>query len=156
MSAALVEVDRIRKVYALPRERLLAAPPQVVAVDGVSFALTAGRSLAVVGESGSGKSTLARLVMALEPPTEGRVLHSGRDLAALPADELRRARVDFQMVLQDPYGSLDPRRTIGWTIAEPLAALAGAGRAAEASRHQRLAARLLDAMTKESGTATLM
>jgi peptide/nickel transport system ATP-binding protein len=133
-TAALVQAESVRKVYALPRERLLGPPPEVVAVDGVSFSLQAGRSLAVVGESGSGKSTLARLVMALEPPTAGRVLHSGRDLARVSADELRRARADFQMVFQDPYGSLDPRRTIGWTIAEPLAALKGAGRAESRER----------------------
>ncbi|WP_119418663.1 ABC transporter ATP-binding protein [Desertibaculum subflavum] len=134
MSAALVEAERLRKVYALPRERLTAPAPQVVAVDGVSFTLQAGRSLAVVGESGSGKSTLARLVMALEPPTAGRILQSGRDLAALSPGELRRARADFQMVFQDPYGSLDPRRTVGWTIAEPLSALTDAGRAEQRER----------------------
>jgi peptide/nickel transport system ATP-binding protein len=134
MSDALVQADDLRKIYALPRERLMAPPPQVIAVDGVSFTMAAGRSLAVVGESGSGMSTLARLVMALEPPTGGRILQSGRDLAKLSIEELRRARADFQMVFQDPYGSLDPRRTIGWTIAEPLVALKGAGRAEQRAR----------------------
>ena len=65
-----------------------------------------------MGESGSGKSTLARLVMALDRPTAGRVLMQGRDLHALPRAELRQARRDFQMVFQDPYGSLDPRQTV--------------------------------------------
>ncbi len=119
---ALLEVDNAVRHYRLPREHLFAAPPVVHALQGVSFTLQAGRSLGVVGESGSGKSTLARLVMALERPTAGRVLLQGRDLNALPPSELRRARADFQMVFQDPFGSLDPRLPIGRTVAEPLAA----------------------------------
>jgi len=83
----------------------------------------AGRSLGIVGESGSGKSTFARLVMALERPTSGSVSLLGRDLNRIPADEVRRARRDFQMVFQDPYGSLDPRQTIARIVAEPLTAL---------------------------------
>ena len=121
MTALLTVVDAV-KHYRLPRERLFAPPPVVHALQGVSFTLQAGRSLGVVGESGSGKSTLARLVMALERPTSGRVLLQGRDLNALPAAELRRARAAFQMVFQDPFGSLDPRQAIGRTVAEPLAA----------------------------------
>ncbi|MDE2094633.1 MAG: ATP-binding cassette domain-containing protein, partial [Burkholderiales bacterium] len=74
----------------------------------------------IVGESGSGKSTLARLVMALEAPTAGRVQLLGRDLNALAPAALRAARCDFQMVFQDPYGSLDPRQRIGRIVAEPL------------------------------------
>ena len=119
---ALLEVDNATRHYRLPREHLFAAPPVVHALQGVSFTLQAGRSLGVVGESGSGKSTLARLVMALERPTAGRVLMQGRDLNALPPAALRRARADFQMVFQDPFGSLDPRLPIGRTVAEPLAA----------------------------------
>jgi len=137
--SALVEAEGLRKVYALPRERLLQPAGEVVAVADVSFVLQAGRSLGVVGESGSGKSTLARLVMALEQPTAGTVRFAGRDLFALPREELRRARVDFQMVFQDPYGSLDPRRTVGWTIAEPLAALA---KSSAGEQRERVAAML--------------
>ncbi|MGE5116434.1 MAG: ATP-binding cassette domain-containing protein, partial [Betaproteobacteria bacterium] len=94
--------------------------------DGVSFTIQAGRSLGVVGESGSGKSTLARLVMALDRPSAGRVRLLGRDLHALAERELRAARRDFQMVFQDPYGSLDPRQRVGRIVAEPLAAMPGA------------------------------
>ena len=142
MTAPLLGVENVSKRYRLPRERLLAAPPEVQALDGVSFTLQAGRSLGVVGESGSGKSTLARLVMALEAPTSGQVRLEGEDLHALPPAELRRRRSALQMVFQDPYGSLDPRRTVLQTVAEPLAVLLGAGRAEQRER----AAEVLDAV----------
>ncbi len=119
-SDVLLEVHDLAKHYRLPRDRLLHPPPQVQALRGVSFQLRAGRSLGIVGESGSGKSTLARLVMALEAPTHGQVRLLGRDLNALNASELRAARRDFQMVFQDPYGSLDPRQRVGRIVAEPL------------------------------------
>jgi peptide/nickel transport system ATP-binding protein len=126
MTAALLRVEGLAKRYRLPRARLLGRAPEIRALDGVSFELMPGRSLGVVGESGSGKSTLARLVMALEKPSAGNVWIDGRDLHALSAAELRRARVMLQMVFQDPYGSLDPRRTVQQTVAEPLAVLLGA------------------------------
>jgi peptide/nickel transport system ATP-binding protein len=134
MTEALLTVENLCKRYRLPREHLLSAAPEVQALDGVSFVLHAGKSLGVVGESGSGKSTLARLVMALETPTAGRVVLDGLDLQTLPRNELRRARSQLQMVFQDPYGSLDPRRTVGQTVAEPLAVLHGASRAEQRER----------------------
>jgi peptide/nickel transport system ATP-binding protein len=120
----LLQVERLGKQYRLPRQRLLGAAHYVQALDEVSFTLQAGRSLGVVGESGSGKSTLARLVTALEAPTSGNVRFEGRDLHALPADELRRARAGFQMVFQDPFGSLDPRQTVARIVGEPMEAQA--------------------------------
>ena len=119
----LLVVTGLVKHYRLPRESLLRAAPVVQALRGVGFTLQAGRSLGIVGESGSGKSTLARLVMALEAPTSGSVTLRGRDLNALSAADLRAARVDFQMVFQDPYGSLDPRQRVGRIVAEPLSAM---------------------------------
>jgi peptide/nickel transport system ATP-binding protein len=116
----LLEVRDLVKRYHLPRESLLEPAPVVEALRGVSFTVHAGRSLGIVGESGSGKSTLARLVMALEAPTEGRVQVLGRDLNALSPAELIAARRDFQMVFQDPYGSLDPRQRVERIVAEPL------------------------------------
>ncbi len=121
MTAPLLQVESLGQRYRLPRQSLLAPAPELVALDGVSFTLQAGRSLGIVGESGSGKSTLARLVMALERPSQGRVRFDGQDLHALDAAALRRARAGFQMVFQDPFGSLDPRRRVGQTVAEPLA-----------------------------------
>ncbi len=125
MSTPLLEVRDLTRRYKLPRESLLHAPPMVDALKGVSLHIESGRSLGVVGESGSGKSTLARLVMALEAPTSGSVRLLGRDLNQLPREELRLARRDFQMVFQDPYGSLDPRQTVERIVAEPLRAQGG-------------------------------
>ena len=134
MTEPLLVIDHVSKQYRLPREHLLAAAPVVQALDDVSFTLQPGRSLGIVGESGSGKSTLARLVMALEAPTHGRVILDGQDLNTLSPAELRRTRSKVQMVFQDPYGSLDPRRTVGQTVAEPLAVLHGASRSAQRAR----------------------
>lgn len=142
MTGPLLQVEKLVREYTLPREKLMQPPPKVHALNGVSFTIEAGRSLGIVGESGSGKSTLARLVMALDKPTSGRVLLQGRDLHALPREDLRLARRDFQMVFQDPYGSLDPRQTIERIVTEPLAAQGDAGRA---EQHKR-AAEALDAV----------
>jgi peptide/nickel transport system ATP-binding protein len=130
----LLEVDDLVQRYTLPRENLFRAAPEVLALNGVSLRLAAGKSLGVVGESGSGKSTLARAVMALETPTSGSVKLLGRDLHRLPAGELRSARRDFQMVFQDPYGSLDPRQTVARIVAEPLTALGRIDRAEQRGR----------------------
>ena len=136
MKDTLLDVRDLVKHYRLPRESLFRRAPQVQALRGVSLQVHAGRSLGLVGESGSGKSTLARLVMALEAPSEGCVRLLGRDLNALPAGELRAARRDFQMVFQDPYGSLDPRQRGGRVVAEPLVG------ATAADTRQRVAASL--------------
>ena len=118
----LLQVTDLVREYTLPREHLFRPPGTVQALNGVSFSIAAGRSLGVVGESGSGKSTLARLVMALDAPTAGTVELLGRNLHQLPAEQLRQARRDFQMVFQDPYGSLDPRQTVERIVTEPLQA----------------------------------
>ncbi len=120
----LLQVDQVTRTYTLPREKLWAKAPLVHALQGVSLSVTTGQSLGIVGESGSGKSTLARLVMALEPPSSRA--RSGFWAATwphwTPPDKLRAARRDFQMVFQDPYGSLDPRQTVERIVTEPLQA----------------------------------
>ncbi|HWA89072.1 MAG TPA: ABC transporter ATP-binding protein [Rhizomicrobium sp.] len=93
------------------------------AVDGVSFQLAQGETLGIVGESGCGKSSLARAVLKLLPKTDGAVLWLGRDLGPLSERDVRKLRKDFQIVFQDPLASLDPRMTVGESIAEPLKAL---------------------------------
>ena len=129
--APLLQVKDLVREYTLPREHLFRPPGKVHALNGVSFSIASGRSLGVVGESGSGKSTLARLVMALDTPTAGTVELRGRNLHQLPAEQLRHARRDFQMVFQDPYGSLDPRQTVERIVTEPLQAQGETSRAAQ-------------------------
>jgi len=118
--SALLQVVDLKKTFKLARPNLFAPHPSRRAVDGVSFEVEAGRSFGIVGESGSGKSTLARAAMALVKPTSGEVLLEGRSLFALSHAELKAARAHFQMIFQDPYGSLDPRQTIARIVAEPL------------------------------------
>ena len=119
MSAPLLEVKHLTRDYLL-RSRDGFARQTLRAVDDVSFSVARGEVLGIVGESGCGKSTLARIVMALDRPTAGEVLLEGTSLFQLSPSELRRRRRDFQMVFQDPYGSLDPRHSVGRIIAEPL------------------------------------
>ena len=137
MNAAtpLLEIENLVRDYALPRQRLFGPVPTLRAVDGVSLSVAPGESFGLVGESGCGKSTLARLAMALDRPSAGEVRFQGRNLFALPTAELRPLRRDFQMVFQDPYGSLDPRHKVGRIVAEPLQRLAaGAERQSPADR----------------------
>ena len=119
-AAVLLDVQHVSQRYTLPKASVFAQASHIQALSDVSFQLRAGKSLGIVGESGSGKSTLARLVMALEKPTQGKVIFKGQDLNALPPKELRAARSSFQMVFQDPYSSLDPRQKILHTVTEPL------------------------------------
>jgi peptide/nickel transport system ATP-binding protein len=148
----LLDVQHLSQQYALPKPSLFAKAGHIQALNDVSFQLAAGKSMGIVGESGSGKSTLARLVMALEKPTQGRVLFKGQDLNALPQDALRRARSDFQMVFQDPYGSLDPRQKVLRIVSEPLSSTlnnpSGQALNAQALSAQELKDRAAQALTE--------
>ena len=94
--------------------------PVLKAVDGVSFALTPGETLGLVGESGCGKSTLGRLALALLPPTRGRIVFAGEDLARVSRKHLKELRRQIQIIFQDPYSSLNPRMTAGQILEEPF------------------------------------
>ena len=118
--APLLDVTGLRKSFPLARTKWFGPRPRRLAVDGVDFRVRSGRSFGIVGESGSGKSTVARLVMALTTADAGAVQFEGRDLFTLSRRELKAARAHFQMVFQDPYGSLDPRMKIASIVAEPL------------------------------------
>ena len=118
MTAPLLAIENLSRDYALRGAG--GAIRSLRAVDGVSLDVASGSIFAVVGESGCGKSTLARIVMALDRPTGGTVRLGGDDLFALSPKALARKRRDFQMVFQDPYGSLNPRHSVGRIVAEPL------------------------------------
>jgi dipeptide transport system ATP-binding protein len=118
---AVLEAHDLHRHYPVHRG-LFARAATVRALNGVSFTLDAGRTLAVVGESGCGKSTLARLLTMIEPPTAGRLELAGGDVARTDAATRRRLRREVQIVFQNPYGSLNPRQTVGQALIEPLLA----------------------------------
>ena len=120
---SLLEIRKVVREYILPRQQLFSSAKRFRALDGVSLTVNSGESFGIVGESGCGKSTLARTVMALEAPQSGEICFQGKILHALKAKELRRVRSGLQMIFQDPYGSLDPRQSVGKIIAEPLSLL---------------------------------
>jgi dipeptide transport system ATP-binding protein len=119
MSAPVIEARDLARHYSV-RRGPFAQPSLVRALNGVSFSLEAGRTLAVVGESGCGKSTLARLLTMIEVPTEGVLAIDGTDVASLDGGQRRALRRAVQIVFQNPYGSLNPRQTIGDALEEPL------------------------------------
>ncbi len=116
----LLQVTALAKTFGGGRWLLGKQRAAVRAVDGVSFELRAGETLGLVGETGSGKSTLGRLVLRLIEPSSGRIAFAGEELTAKSIAEVRRLRAGLQMVFQDPYGSLDPRMSVGDLIAEPM------------------------------------
>ncbi|HEY8948702.1 MAG TPA: ABC transporter ATP-binding protein [Rhizomicrobium sp.] len=120
----LLDVDDLKVYFPIKTGGFLISKTKPLrAVDGVSFSLRQGETLGIVGESGCGKSTLARAVMKLIDKTDGAVVWAGRDLGDLHGSDVRKLRSEFQIVFQDPLASLDPRMTIGESIAEPLVTL---------------------------------
>ena len=117
---ALLEVRDLKKYFPIRKGLLSKTVGHVKAVDGVSFDVRRGETLGLVGESGSGKSTTGRALLRLIEPTAGSVTFDGQDVLAMAEDELRRLRRRAQIVFQDPYGSLNPRMTVGDTIREVL------------------------------------
>jgi oligopeptide transport system ATP-binding protein len=121
MSDLVLETHDLVKHFPLTRgivfKRQIGA---VQAVDGVNLRLHRGETLGIVGESGCGKSTLARLLVGLERPTSGSIVVQGRDMSKVQGAELRRARRNLQLVMQDPYTSLNPRMTVGDIVGEPF------------------------------------
>ncbi|MEI9997354.1 MAG: ABC transporter ATP-binding protein [Rhizomicrobium sp.] len=119
----LLTVDDLKVYFPVRGNGFFAKPKPLRAVDGVSFTLREGETLGIVGESGCGKSTLARAVLQLLPKTEGTVVWMTRDLDKISPADQRHLRKELQIVFQDPLASLDPRMTIGESIAEPLRTL---------------------------------
>ena len=122
MSRALLRAESIGKTFVSAGGLHLAgtAPQPVRAVDGVSFEVGPGETLALVGELGCGKSTLGRLLLRLIEPSAGKVYFEDQDLTGMDGRQMRRMRAKMQMIFQDPYGSLSPRRTIADIVAEPM------------------------------------
>ncbi|MGW7550514.1 ABC transporter ATP-binding protein [Streptomyces rimosus] len=138
----LLDLDNVTKRYALhagPFARRKGAR-EVGAVAGVSLTVTRGETFGIVGESGCGKSTLGRLVVGLEPPTDGTIRFAGRDIGALSRRESRAHRRDVQLMFQDSYASMDPRMRVGTILREPLV-IQGIG---DRTAQQRRVAALLD------------
>ena len=113
MAAPVIEVQGLKKYFPTPRGLLHA-------VDDVTFTIEEGKTLGVVGESGCGKSTLGRTIIHLHERTDGKIFLDGEDISDLKGRELKKAREKMQIIFQDPYSSLDPRKTVDSTIREPL------------------------------------
>ncbi len=135
----LMQAEGLRRHYKAGRG-LFARPGVVKAVDGVSFAVREAETLAIVGESGCGKSTLARMATLMEIPTGGELLIDGQPTSGAGEAERRRLRLNVQMVFQNPYGSLNPRKTVGSILEEPL----GLNRRGDRSARERAARAMMD------------
>jgi oligopeptide transport system ATP-binding protein len=116
----LLEVKNLKVHFPVKHGLFSRVKAQVKAVDDVSFAIKPGETLGLVGESGCGKTTLGRAIVKLVEPTSGSILFEGEDIAKLSGAELRKRRRKFQMIFQDPYGSLNPRMTVGQIIGEAI------------------------------------
>ena len=113
MDENILEVKHLKKYFKTARGTLHA-------VDDVSFTIEKGKTLGIVGESGCGKSTTGRAILRLLEPTDGQVIFNGQDITALSSSKMRQMRRDMQIIFQDPFSSLDPKKTVSQTIAEPI------------------------------------
>ncbi len=116
----ILEVKGLSKIFDIKSKRLFKKPSKLKAVNDVSFKVYEGETLGIIGESGCGKSTLGKAIIQLSKATEGRIVYQGNDITNLNKKELMKMRKDIQMVFQDPYSSLDPRKTILDLIKEPM------------------------------------
>ncbi len=116
----LIQVENLKKYYPVKGGIINHTKGYIKAVDGVSFSIMEGETLGLVGESGCGKSTIGRQLVGLETPTEGRIYYGGKDLAGLSKAEMRKVRTQLQMVFQDPYSSLNPRKHIFEILSQPM------------------------------------
>lgn len=120
MPHPLLDVRGLKKYFPVTAGLLRREVGQIKAVDGIDMTINAGEVLALVGESGCGKSTAGRAAIRLIEPTAGEISYEGKDLLKVPLHAMKPFRKDFQIIFQDPYASLNPRKTVGETICEPL------------------------------------
>jgi len=138
----LLQVSDLRKYFPVRRGLLATVQGYVKAVDGVSFEIRKGETLGLVGESGCGKTTAGRTILRLIEPTSGEVLFNGTSVFGLKDEDLRKVRKQMQIIFQDPYGSLNPRMTVGGIVMEGMIAHGMYGRAERIERAQALLARV--------------
>ncbi|MEN2767028.1 ABC transporter ATP-binding protein [Ornithinibacillus xuwenensis] len=119
--SALLELKNVKKHFPLKSEKILTREkPVLKAVDGISLAVHPGETLGLVGESGCGKSTAGRLALKLLEPTDGEIWFKGNNITSYSGEQLRKLRKEMQIIFQDPYASLNPRKTIEQTLMEPM------------------------------------
>lgn len=116
----LIQVENMKKYYPIKGGIITHTTDHIKAVDGVSFSIMPGETLGLVGESGCGKSTIGRQLVGLEQPTEGTIYYNGQDLSKLKKGAMQKIRTNLQMVFQDPYSSLNPRKHIFEILAQPM------------------------------------
>lgn len=118
----ILEIKDLKMYFPVKSDKFLEPKKNLKAVDGITFSIFEGETLGLVGESGCGKSTTGKMIVKLLNPTDGEILYNGIDTVKMTKKEFRHLRKEIQMIFQDPYSSLDPRRTVGKTIGEPLSA----------------------------------
>ncbi|MBP7237169.1 MAG: dipeptide ABC transporter ATP-binding protein [Petrotogaceae bacterium] len=120
MEKPILEVRNLKKYFPLRRNNIFSQVKYLKAVNDVSFSVQKGETFGIVGESGCGKSTLGQTLMHLYKPTSGRIIFNGQDISFVDGKMLKELRKKIQIIFQDPYGSLNPRKKIGWILEEPL------------------------------------
>ncbi len=138
MRDALISVRHLKKYFPVKRGFLQRTAAWVKAVDGVDFDIAKGETLGLVGESGCGKSTVAKLILKLIQPDAGEVKYEGQDLTGLSEKDIKPIRKKMQIIFQDPFGSLNPRMTVGQTVEEGLRVLGVKHKAERRERVHRL------------------